>query len=82
MKQIHNNDEGLFAQEEEDGSAPYRQFAHQTAARVKGTSAMAEYDVIWRSGFRVGRFAHCHSANHAVRLSSVPRTQSRSNVDP
>jgi putative membrane protein len=35
MKQIHNNDEGLFAQEAEDGSAPYRQFAHQTAALVK-----------------------------------------------
>lgn len=35
MKQIHNNDEGLFAQEAEDGSAPYQQFAHQTAVLVK-----------------------------------------------
>jgi putative membrane protein len=35
MKQIHNNDEGLFAQEAEGGSAPYKQFAHQTAVLVK-----------------------------------------------
>ena len=35
MKQIHNNDEGLFAKEAEDGSAPYKQFAHQTAILVK-----------------------------------------------
>jgi putative membrane protein len=35
MKQIHNNDEGLFAKEAEDGSAPYKQFAHQTAVLVK-----------------------------------------------
>ena len=35
MKQIHNTDEGLFAQEAEDGSAPYKQFAHQTAVLVK-----------------------------------------------
>jgi putative membrane protein len=35
MKQIHNNDEGLFAQEATDGSAPYKDFAHQTAVLVK-----------------------------------------------
>jgi putative membrane protein len=35
MKQIHNNDEGLFAQEAEGGSTPYKQFAHQTAVLVK-----------------------------------------------
>jgi putative membrane protein len=35
MKQIHNKDEGLFAQEAEGGSAPYQQFAHQTAVLVK-----------------------------------------------
>ena len=35
MKQIHNNDEGLFAQESNDGSMPYKQFAHQTAVLVK-----------------------------------------------
>jgi putative membrane protein len=35
MKQIHNNDEGLFAQEAEGGSAPYKEFAHQTAVLVK-----------------------------------------------
>jgi putative membrane protein len=35
MKQIHNNDEGLFAQEAEDGSSPYQRFAHQTAVLVK-----------------------------------------------
>jgi putative membrane protein len=34
MKQIHNNDEGLFAQEAEDGSMPYKRFAHQTAVLV------------------------------------------------
>lgn len=34
MKQIHNNDEGLFAKEGQDGSAPYRQFAHRTAVLV------------------------------------------------
>jgi hypothetical protein len=35
MKQIHNNDEGLFAQEAEGGSAPYKDFAHQKAVLVK-----------------------------------------------
>ena len=35
MKQIHNNDEGLFAKESEDGSAPYKEFAHETAVLVK-----------------------------------------------
>jgi len=35
MKQIHNNDEGLFAQEAENGSASYKQFAHRTAVLVK-----------------------------------------------
>jgi putative membrane protein len=35
MKQIHNNDEGLFAKEAEDGSTPYKLFAHQTAVLVK-----------------------------------------------
>jgi putative membrane protein len=35
MKQIHNNDEGLFVQESQDGSAPYQQFAHRTAVLVK-----------------------------------------------
>jgi putative membrane protein len=35
MKQIHNNDEGLFAKEAEEGSAPYKQFAHNTAVLVK-----------------------------------------------
>jgi len=34
MKQIHNNDEGLFAQEAKEGSAPYQQFAHRTAVLV------------------------------------------------
>ncbi len=35
MKQIHNNDEGLFVQEAEQGSVPYQQFARQTAVLVK-----------------------------------------------
>jgi putative membrane protein len=35
MKQIHNNDEGLFVQESEAGSAPYKGFAHRTAVLVK-----------------------------------------------
>ena len=35
MKQIHNKDEGLFAQEAEEGSAPYKGFAHRTAVLVK-----------------------------------------------
>lgn len=35
MKQIHNNDEGLFLKEADEGSAPYQQFAHQTAVLVK-----------------------------------------------
>ena len=35
MKQIHNNDEGLFAKEAEDGSAAYKPFAHNTAVLVK-----------------------------------------------
>ena len=35
MKQIHNNDEGLFAQEADQGSMPYKMFAHQTAVLVK-----------------------------------------------
>jgi putative membrane protein len=35
MKQIHNNDEGLFAKEAEEGSAPYKHFAHRTAVLVE-----------------------------------------------
>ena len=35
MKQIHNNDEGLFVQESQEGSAAYKQFAHLTAVLVK-----------------------------------------------
>jgi putative membrane protein len=34
MKQIHNNDEGLFAKEAGDGSAAYKPFAHRTAVLV------------------------------------------------
>ena len=34
MKQIHNKDEGLFAQEAKEGSDPYKEFAHQTAVLV------------------------------------------------
>ena len=34
MKQIHNNDEGLFAQEAQQGSGPYKDFAHHTAVLV------------------------------------------------
>ncbi len=34
MKQIHNKDEGLFKQEAQDGSEPYKQFAQQTAVLV------------------------------------------------
>ena len=34
MKQIHNKDEGLFAQQAKEGSAPYQQFAQQTAVLV------------------------------------------------
>lgn len=34
MKQIHNTDEGLFAKEADEGSSPYKQFAHQTAVLV------------------------------------------------
>ena len=35
MKQIHNNDEGLFVQESNEGSQPYKEFAHLTAVLVK-----------------------------------------------
>ncbi len=35
MKQIHNNDEGLFAKESTEGTAPYKSFAHNTAVLVK-----------------------------------------------
>jgi putative membrane protein len=35
MKQIHNNDEGLFVQESEEGSSAYKPFAHRTAVLVK-----------------------------------------------
>ncbi len=35
MKQIHNNDEGLFVQEADGGTDAYKQFAHQTAVLVK-----------------------------------------------
>ena len=35
MKQIHNNDEGLFVQEADQGTAAYKAFAHQTAVLVK-----------------------------------------------
>ena len=35
MKQIHNKDEGLFVQEADAGSMPYKDFAHQTAVLVK-----------------------------------------------
>lgn len=35
MKQIHTKDEGLFVQEEGDGSETYKPFAHQTAVLVK-----------------------------------------------
>jgi putative membrane protein len=35
MKQIHNNDEGLFVQEAANGSPAYKAFAHHTAVLVK-----------------------------------------------
>jgi putative membrane protein len=35
MKQIHTKDEGLFLQEAQGGTAPYQQFAQQTAVLVK-----------------------------------------------
>jgi putative membrane protein len=35
MKQIHNNDEALFVKEGDDGSEPYKDFAHLTAVLVK-----------------------------------------------
>jgi putative membrane protein len=35
MKQIHNNDEGLFVKESNEGSGPYKEFCHQTAVLVK-----------------------------------------------
>ena len=34
MKQIHNNDEGLFAEEAKSGSSSYKPFAHETAVLV------------------------------------------------
>jgi putative membrane protein len=34
MKQIHNNDEGLFAKEAQDGTSAYKTFAHNTAVLV------------------------------------------------
>jgi putative membrane protein len=34
MKQIHNTDEGLFAKEADNGSDPYKKFAHETAVLV------------------------------------------------
>jgi putative membrane protein len=34
MKRIHNKDEGLFAQEAKEGSAPYQKFAQPTAVLV------------------------------------------------
>jgi putative membrane protein len=34
MKQIHNKDEGLFVQEAQEGSEPYKKFAHETAILV------------------------------------------------
>jgi putative membrane protein len=35
MKQIHNNDEGLFVKEANEGTAAYRPFAHRTAVLVE-----------------------------------------------
>ncbi|MGI4831014.1 MAG: DUF4142 domain-containing protein [Janthinobacterium lividum] len=35
MKSIHNKDEGLFVQESQEGSTPYKPFAHATAVLVK-----------------------------------------------
>jgi putative membrane protein len=35
MKQIHDKDEGLFVQESNEGSQPYKEFAHLTAVLVK-----------------------------------------------
>ena len=35
MKQIHNKDEGLFVQESNEGTGPYKDFCHQTAVLVK-----------------------------------------------
>ena len=35
MKQIHNNDEGLFAREANEGTDPYKAFGHATAVLVK-----------------------------------------------
>lgn len=35
MKQIHNGDEALFVKESQEGSAAYKEFAHQTAVLVK-----------------------------------------------
>ena len=34
MKQIHNTDERLFAKEADNGSDPYKKFAHETAVLV------------------------------------------------
>lgn len=35
MKQIHNNDEGLFAKESDEGTDSYKSFGHATAVLVK-----------------------------------------------
>ncbi len=35
MKQIHDNDQKLFAQEANDGTAPFKPFAHETDIIVK-----------------------------------------------
>jgi putative membrane protein len=35
MKQIHNKDEGLFVEEGNNGSTPYKRFAHETAVLVQ-----------------------------------------------
>lgn len=35
MKQIHNNDEGLFAKEANEGTDAYKSFSHATAVLVK-----------------------------------------------
>ena len=35
MKQIHNKDEGLFVQEAQGGTSPYKGFCQQTAVLVK-----------------------------------------------
>ena len=64
MKQIHNNDEGLFLKESENGSQAYKTFAHQTATLVKAHLG-------WQTLFSARPIVFSCKAQRSIRVSSL-----------